>query len=93
MQGELAMPETLVLKTPPGGVVACAQSVMAHVQQEMCSDTFWANGNQCACLRPGVICKEERSESGFALYSLARLGKKHHKKCAKKRKPKLNAKI
>jgi len=85
MQGELAMPETLVLKTPPGGVVACAQSVMFHVQQDMCSDTFWANGNQCACLRPGVVCKEERSESGFALYSLARLGKKHHKKCAKKK--------
>merc|ERR1719210_1084417 len=78
MNGELAQSDTIVLQTPlAGGVMACAQSVMFHAQQNMCSDVFWANNNQCACLRPGAICKEERSESGFGLYRLTRLGKKH----------------
>merc|ERR1719499_794347 len=78
MRGELAQSDTIVLQTPlAGGVMACAQSVMFHAQQNMCSDVFWANNNQCACLRPGAICKEERSESGFGLYRLTRLGKKH----------------
>merc|ERR550534_528869 len=75
MRGELAQSDTIVLQTPlAGGVMACAQSVMFHAQQNMCSDVFWANNNQCACLRPGAICKEERSESGFGLYRLTRLG-------------------
>jgi len=87
MQGELSTSDTIVLKTPnAGGILACAQSVMFHAQQNMCSDVFWTNNNQCACLRPGVICKEERSEQGFAIYQLTRLGSqhKHAKKCAKK---------
>lgn len=85
MRGELAQSDTIVLQTPlAGGVMACAQSVMFHAQQNMCSDVFWANNNQCACLRPGAVCKEERSESGFGLYRLTRLGKKHgHKDCVK----------
>jgi len=86
MQGEVAVADALVLQTPPaGGVVACAQSVMFHAQQNMCSDVFWASQNQCACLRPGVVCNEKQSESGFAIYQLTRLGKKHdhHKKCKK----------
>merc|ERR1719394_2201467 len=75
MRGELAQSDTIVLQTPlAGGVMACAQSVMFHAQQNMCSDVFWANNNQCACLRPGAVCKEERSESGFGLYRLTRLG-------------------
>lgn len=78
MQGEIAKSDTLVLSTPlAGGVMACAQSVMFHAQQNMCSDVFWASNNQCACLRPGVACKEERSESGFSLYQLTRLAKHH----------------
>merc|ERR1719471_2350659 len=87
MRGELAQSDTIVLQTPlAGGVMACAQSVMFHAQQNMCSDVFWANNNQCACLRPGAVCKEERSESGFGLYRLTRLGSHHNhaKKCAKK---------
>jgi len=87
MQGELSTSDTVVLKTPnAGGILACAQSVMFHAQQNMCSDVFWTNNNQCACLRPGVICKEERSEQGFAIYQLTRLGSHHKraKKCAKK---------
>jgi len=85
MRGEIAQSDTIVLQTPlAGGVMACAQSVMFHAQQNMCSDVFWANNNQCACLRPGAVCKEERSESGFGLYRLTRLGKKHgHKDCVK----------
>jgi len=87
MQGELSTSDTIVLKTPnAGGILACAQSVMFHAQQNMCSDVFWTNNNQCACLRPGVTCKEEKSERGFAIYQLTRLGSHHKraKKCAKK---------
>jgi len=80
-QGELKVSETLVLEAP-GGAVACAQSVMFHFSQNMCSDVFWANNNQCACLRPGVACKEEKSESGFSIFQLTSL-QRHADSCSK----------
>lgn len=77
LEGELKVADTLVLEVP-GGVVACAQSVMFHFSQNMCSDVFWANNNQCACLRPGVACKEEKSDSGFSIFQLTSLQKQHY---------------
>jgi len=83
LAGELPISDTLVLQVT-GGALACAQSVMFHVQQGMCSDVFVASTSQCACLRPGIICKEKKSTTGFAIYQLTRLGKQQSEKAERR---------
>lgn len=77
VQGELSVPEAVVLQNSGGGTLGCAQSVIFHRRQGMCGDVFFTNENQCACLAPGVICKEDRSETGFSIYQLTVLGSTH----------------
>lgn len=72
-QGELSVPETIVVDNPAGTVQACADAV--RNTGGMCSDVFFSNAKQCACLRPGSECKEETSETGFSVYRLALLAK------------------
>jgi len=72
--GELSVADVLVIENPSRTVQACSQTVQHFRQTSMCSDTFFASPNQCACLRPGRECKEEASETGLSMYRLTVLG-------------------
>jgi len=72
--GELSVADVMVLENPTKTVQSCAQMVEHFRQTLMCSETFFASANQCACLRPGRECKQEASETGLSMYQLTVLG-------------------